>query len=1049
MECLNKILLLSVLVTFLVSCSEDHDPVIQLNAGDRIAFIGSNLCSRMINYNHFETEIYSRFPDSMLYVRNMCDGGNRPGFRPHSGRNDPWAFPGAEKFYDELAQKSNSVGHLETEDEWLDRHDINIVLAFFGTAEALDKQEANDLLKEEYAAFITHSLEQKYHPERPTQLVLISPTSIEDVNTSTPALPDVNDLNSRLKAISTLQESIAAEMNVPYINLFDVSKKWFSGGSDLTTDGLQLNDDGYKKLSKYLADVILGGSSSSASSDLIAAVEDKNWHWHMDYKMPNGVHAFGRRYDPFGPDNYPDEFKKLRELTANRDTLVWQAAKGLAYDLEKADRKTTELKEVESNFKPGAYGRGASEYLYGEDALNSLTLPEGYQVNLFASEEDFPDLANPVQLSFDNNGRLWVACMPTYPHWKPGDPRPDDKLIILEDTDNDGKADSQKVWADGLHIPVGFEFAPEGVYVSQGTNLVLMTDTDGDDKADKTEVIYSGFDDHDTHHVISAFCADPSGALYMGEGVFLHTNVETPYGMVRGTNGGFYRFQPQRKHLERTAQLSIPNPWGIAFDDWGQPIFAETSGPAVRWMLPGTVKSRYGVATHKSKDLIPEENKVRPTSGLEFVSSRHFPDEVQGDLILANSIGFLGMRQHKINDEGAGYSTDLRHDIIKGDDPNFRPVDMEFAPDGSLYFVDWHNVLIGHMQHNARDPYRDHVHGRIYRITYPARPLVDAPKVAGASIDELLENLKLPEYRARYRTRRELRGRESGKVISALETWVDDLDTDSENYERYLMEAMWVYWGLNENNDSLLEKLMNAKDYRARAAAVRFVRYNGHLLDDQVTLLNAAAEDDHDRVRLEAITAASWLDKESAMQILSTAGKYPLDDWLVHAHQTAVAHVNGVSLEPVKKEDKMAPTDLTKAQMVLYEKGEEIYLQDGYCGTCHQENGKGLAATGYPPLVGARWVLGNPERLVKLTLKGLYGPIRVKSVDYPGNVPMTPYEGLLDDEEIASVLTYVRNSFGNKASAIKPEFVAKVRRDVKDKKGFYDPKDLLAEHPFE
>ncbi len=765
--------------------------------------------------------------------------------------------------------------------------------------------------------------------------------------------------------------------------------------------------------------------------------------------MPNGVHAFGRRYDPFGPDNYPDEFKKLRELTANRDTLVWQAAKGLAYDLEKADRKTTELKEVESNFKPGAYGRGTSEYLYGEDALNSLTLPEGYQVNLFASEEDFPDLANPVQLSFDNNGRLWVACMPTYPHWKPGDPRPDDKLIILEDTDNDGKADSQKVWADGLHIPVGFEFAPEGVYVSQGTNLVLMTDTDGDDKADKTEVIYSGFDDHDTHHVISAFCADPSGALYMGEGVFLHTNVETPYGMVRGTNGGFYRFQPQRKHLERTAQLSIPNPWGIAFDDWGQPIFAETSGPAVRWMLPGTVKSRYGVATHKSKDLIPEENKVRPTSGLEFVSSRHFPDEVQGDLILANSIGFLGMRQHKINDEGAGYSTDLRHDIIKGDDPNFRPVDMEFAPDGSLYFVDWHNVLIGHMQHNARDPYRDHVHGRIYRITYPARPLVDAPKVAGASIDELLENLKLPEYRARYRTRRELRGRESGKVISALETWVDDLDTDSENYERYLMEAMWVYWGLNENNDSLLEKLMNAKDYRARAAAVRFVRYNGHLLDDQVTLLNAAAEDDHDRVRLEAITAASWLDKESAMQILSTAGKYPLDDWLVHAHQTAVAHVNGVSLEPVKKEDKMAPTDLTKAQMVLYEKGEEIYLQDGYCGTCHQENGKGLAATGYPPLVGAKWVLGNPERLVKLTLKGLYGPIRVKSVDYPGNVPMTPYEGLLDDEEIASVLTYVRNSFGNKASAIKPEFVAKVRRDVKDKKGFYDPKDLLAEHPFE
>ena len=129
--------------------------------------------------------------------------------------------------------------------------------------------------------------------------------------------------------------------------------------------------------------------------------------------------------------------------------------------------------------------------------------------------------------------------MPSYPHWRPGDPKPNDKLLILEDTDNDGKADRQTVWADGLHIPVGFEFAPEGVYVSQGTNLVLLTDTDGDDRADRTEIILSGFDDHDTHHVISAFTADPSGAIYMGEGVFLHTNVETAYGPVRGTNGAF------------------------------------------------------------------------------------------------------------------------------------------------------------------------------------------------------------------------------------------------------------------------------------------------------------------------------------------------------------------------------------------------------------------------------------------------------------------------------------------------------------------------------
>ena len=117
--------------------------------------------------------------------------------------------------------------------------------------------------------------------------------------------------------------------------------------------------------------------------------------------------------------------------------------------------------------------------------------------------------------------------------------------------------------------------------------MVLLKDTDGDDKADEKEIILSGFDDHDTHHAISAFTADPSGAIYMGEGVFLHTNVETAYGPVRATNGGFYRYSPQRHYLERTAQLSIPNPWGIAFDEWGQNFFAHTSGPDMTWMMPG------------------------------------------------------------------------------------------------------------------------------------------------------------------------------------------------------------------------------------------------------------------------------------------------------------------------------------------------------------------------------------------------------------------------------------------------------------------------------
>ena len=151
-----------------------------------------------------------------------------------------------------------------------------------------------------------------------------------------------------------------------------------------------------------------------------------------------------------------------------------------------------------------------------------------------------------------------------------------------------------------------------------------MKDTDGDDKADEIEIVLSGFDDHDTHHVISAFCADPSGAIYMAEGVFLHTNVETAYGPVRATNGGFYRYSPQQKKLQRIAQVSIPNPWGIAFDRWGQPFFLETSGPEIRWMLPGSIKNRYGQFNDLGPSILKQEDMVRPTSGLEFISSWTF-----------------------------------------------------------------------------------------------------------------------------------------------------------------------------------------------------------------------------------------------------------------------------------------------------------------------------------------------------------------------------------------------------------------------------------------
>lgn len=1039
------------LAMIIVGCTEkDHG--LELNRGEHIVLIGNNLGSRMMNFGHFETELHLRYPDSILFIRNMCDGGNTPGFRPHSARNSPWAFPGAEKFQTELANNSGSIGHFPTEDEWLTQLRADVILAFFGYNESFEGRGGLENFKAELQAFIEHTRAQKYNGIGAPRLALVSPIAFEDLSAKMD-LPNGVKENKNLALYTAAMAEVAAANHILFIDVFGPSRKWYDEESeDLTADGFQLNDLGYQKLAKSLADAVFGTFTNidDNSRDLVhEAVKEKNWMWHNDIKIPNGVHAYGRRFDPFGPANYPFEIEKIRQMTANRDTAIWNAAQGKTTDLAAMDAKTRTLPPVETNYIQ-VDGAGNPEYLYGEEALSKIKVAGGYKLELFASEEEFEELANPVQLSFDNKGRLWVGVMPSYPHYKPGDHKPNDKLIILEDTDGDGKADKQTTFADGLHLTIGFELAPEGVYVSQGTNLIILKDTDGDDQADVREILLSGFDDHDTHHAISAFTADPSGAIYMAEGVFLHTNVETAYGPVRATNGGFYRYSPQKHHLERTAQLPIPNPWGIAFDEWGQPFFAHTSGPDMTWMLPGTIKSRYGESNPLPRNLIQEEHRVRPTSGLEFISSRHFPPEVQGDLLINNTIGFLGTKQHTIIDdpESSGYLSKHRQDLLTSTDPNFRPVDMEFAPDGSLYFIDWHNVLIGHMQHNARDPLRDHVHGRVYRMTYPSRPLVKPARVADASIDELLGNLKLPEYRTRYRTRRELRGRSAAEVVPKLDKWVDGLDVADPAYEHHVLEALWVSWGLNRINVRLLKQLLNAKDFRARAAAVRVLRYAGNQVTDKEILLNAAARDVHPRVRLEVLVAASWLEKKEAMPIMETIAEQPLDDWMKLPYESAVAHINDHNAGQEPSTGKAA-TELEGKELDLFVKGEEIYHREGFCVTCHQADGKGLSASQFPPLAGVEWVTGSEVRLIKIALNGMMGPVSIQGKTYPGQVPMMPFKGMLNDEEIAAVLTFVRNAFGNKASAIAPDKVKEVREGIKDKEGFYLAEELLKEHPME
>lgn len=1043
--------------TFLAILSISSSGQVELKKDQHIAIIGGSLGAGMDHYSFFETEIYLRNPDKNLIIRNMCDDADTPGMRIRAGRKSAWAFPGAEKFQPEVAnQKRNTnAGSLETEDAVLTRQKIDLIIGMFGHVESFAGKDGVENFKAELEGFIDHTLIQKYNGSTIPNIILVSPTAYQDLSAKYGNL-NVEQRNLDLSLYTQAIQEVAKKHSLPFIDLYTPSKALFTEtNEDYTIDGGLLNQKGYKWLSTHLATALCGepDAKASANHDLVhEMVKEKNWCWLSDYKVLNGVHVFGRRFAPYGPKNYPFELQKTREMVVIRDKAIWQALKGNRKDLAAADANTTTLPPVKTNytFKKGNAKSGlditkGDTYKPGKESQSDLTLAEGYEMKLFASEAEFPNLANPAQISFDNKGRLWVSVMPSYPHWRIGDPKPQDKLIIYEDTDGDGKADKETIFADDLHLPIGFEFTPEGVIVSQTGSLVLLKDTDGDDKYDEKEILLNGFSTHDTHHNISAFTSDPSGGIIMCEGIFLFSNVETSRGPVRGTNGGFYRYDPKRRELIRYVQAPLPNPWGFVFDKYGRG-FGQVAADYL-WAKPGMVKPQYNVAI-KLPSIITS-NKMRPGSGSEIISSRHFPEKDQGDLLITNTIGYLGAKQHRFVEKDTSISGEFVQNFFQSSDFNFRPVDLEFAPDGSLYVVDWHNLLIGHMQHNARDPLRDTKHGRIYRVTYPSRPLVKPAKVAGASIDTLLENLKLPEYRTRYRTRRELRGRPASEVLPKLTTWVNALDKNEADYERYKLEALWVSQGYDQTDPAILQDLLKAKDHRIRAAAVQTLRFSKPSSLATVDLMKVAAADTNTLVRLEAIVSASWLPKEQGLEVLKDIQATEKSKDLMKTINYATASLNKAG--EAKGNDRVkVPKHIAKNKNVRksFISGKAIYEEEGNCATCHQENGNGLPDVGFPPLAESEWVTGNEERLIKITLHGLIGPITVKGKKYPGQVPMTSFKQL-SDQEIADVLTYVRNSFGNKAPHLNQKQVAKVRKETKDQPGFYQAEQLLKEHPME
>ncbi len=430
----------------------------------------------------------------------------------------------------------------------------------------------------------------------------------------------------------------------------------------------------------------------------------------------------------------------------------------------------------------------------------SFQVADGFEVNLFAAD---PLLAKPVAMNFDPAGRLWVACSQDYPQIKPGE-KQNDKIIVLEDTKGVGVADKTTVFADGLLIPTGVMPGDGGVYVVDSTDLLHLSSSKGDGKADKREVVLSGFGTEDTHHMVHALRWGPDGLLYFNQSVYIHSHIETPHG-VRNLNGsGTWQFRPATRDLNVFCR-GLWNPWGIAWDRFGATFETDgAGGEGVNYTFPGAAFATAVGVPRVLQGLNPGTPK---DCGLEILSGRHMPDDWQGNLITNDFRGHRVCR-YVLTPEGSGYTSKEMPELIKTNHPAFRPIDVKMGPDGALYIADWYNPIIQHGEVDFRDPRRDVTHGRIWRVTFKGRKLVERPKLVGAKPEELLEALKAPETWTRRAARRVMQERGAEEMLAPLALWVKGQEADAAKNEPALLEALWTYEALDAVEPNLLRTLL-------------------------------------------------------------------------------------------------------------------------------------------------------------------------------------------------------------------------------------------------
>lgn len=563
--------------------------------------------------------------------------------------------------------------------------------------------------------------------------------------------------------------------------------------------------------------------------------------------------------------------------------------------------------------------------------LASFKVLDGFEVNLFADETD--GIPNPIAIRWDERGRLWVLQTSVYPQPKPEE-NPDDKIIILEDTDHDGRADKHTIFADGLCQPMGMELAPyqasanqhpassnaHSVYVGEGEKLWLFHDDDGDDKVDRREVVLSGFGTGDTHQNINSFVWSPDGALVMHQGLHCYSKVVTPHGTKTLYGAGFWHYRPRSGRLEAYPTGMPLNPWGTAFDRWGQPIMvAGAAGMFYARPMEISTADTDVRGSSESKSIphfllerfqLPYGGQCIKTEGLtkfcgvDIPWNNHWRNTMVGEIVTG---GFFENKVFRFaledDDEFvSGLKAVEQPALISSSNVAFRPIDIRFGPDGACYIADWYDPIIGHYQASFRHPNRDKSHGRIWRLIDARRDMLPEPDqpLASSTTADLLEMLiDQSDAARRYQVLRLLMSKPRDEVLLlSKKLWNDCAHRDEttapyrradEPDERHRkLSALQMYEVFEEIDSVTIREALAETNASIRCYAVHSLGIFADRFSDALDLVSARILDESPRVRLEAVVAAAKVQRPEAIKVALKVLDKPMDSYIERALWLAV-----------------------------------------------------------------------------------------------------------------------------------------------------------------